>query len=567
MVPRKLWRVAAAPRSIRWHLGALCLLLILPATVFFGLLLWQYAASERNRLVQEGLALARNLSEAVEQDLASLVGTARLAASAPRLQAGDIDTSGVGARGIGRALGVDFVIRDPSGRQLMNTGLDPSPAGGRDMPNRTLPVDDVIRETREPAVSDLFRTAADGRLAVAVVAPVLRPGTREILYFIDLVTPPERLRDIMLKQPLPQGIVVTLVDSRGRVIARSRAHERFVGVEARDFMAAVRGPAGHYEGRSLDGVPLLVYYVRLTGSNWMIAVGVEQQTLDAPIWRLVAQLLAMGAVLAFLSAILAYLFGRRISAALERLSVSAAALGRGGLAFPIRSPITEVNEVSETLIEASGERKRHEQSQALMVRELHHRVKNTLATVQAVVSASARNARSIDELRDTVTERIVSLARTHTLLVNNDWGGAPLRAILEAELTPYDDPERPRVRLEGEDVHVPDDIALAVGMTAHEFTTNAAKYGALSAPGGILLVRWRVEGGAERRSLVLDWQESGGPPVAAPSRRGFGSQLIERVVTRQLQGEVQIDFAPDGLKARLSFPLSGSKAPEPAPPG
>src|SRR4028119_17388 len=116
MMARRLWRLAATPRSIRWHLGALCAFLVLPATVFFGLLLWQYAISERTRLIQEGLALARNLSEAVEQDLASIIGTARLAASAPRLQAGDIDTSGASARGIGRPLGVGFAIREPSGR-------------------------------------------------------------------------------------------------------------------------------------------------------------------------------------------------------------------------------------------------------------------------------------------------------------------------------------------------------------------------------------------------------------------------------------------------------------------
>jgi two-component sensor histidine kinase len=507
MVPHRFRRLALTPRSIRWHLGALCILLVLPATVFFGLLLWQYAISERTRLIQEGLALARNLSEAVEQDLASIIGTARLAASAPRLQAGDIDTSGASARGIGRSLGVDFVIREPSGRELMNTRI----ADGQPLPTRTLPIDAAVIRTREPAVSDLFRSASTDQPSLAVVAPAAPPRhARGPL--------PRRPRDAARTDARhhPEadpaagrgGDAPRRPGPRDRAQPRPRAPRRHGSPE---LLASIRSGEGHYQGTSLDGVPLLVYYSRLSGPDWIVAVGVEQQTLDAPIWRLVAQLLAMGAVLAFLSAILAYLFGRRISAALERLSVSAATLARGGLAFPIRSPITEVNAVNATLLEASGERKRHEQTQALMVRELHHRVKNTLATVQAVVSATARNARTIDELRDTVTERIVSLARTHTLLVNNDWGGAPLRAILEAELTAYDDPERPRVRLEGEDIHVPDDIALATGMTVHEFTTNAAKYGALSAPGGSLLVRWGVEGEADRRTLVIEWHEHGGP--------------------------------------------------------
>ncbi len=553
MVPHRLWRLASAPRSIRWHLGALCILLILPATVFFGLLLWQYAMSERTRLLQEGLALARDLSEAIEQDLASLIGTARLAASAPRLQSGDIDTSGTSARTVGRSLGVDFVIRDPSGRHLMNT----SAAGERDLPSRTLPVDATVLRTREPAVSNLFNAAFTGQLSIAVVAPVVRPETREVIYFLDLVTTPDRMRDIILRQPLPQGVVATLLDGQGRVIARSRAHERFLGTEATELMASVRGAEGHYKGKSLDGVPLLVYYARLAGPEWIVAVGVEQQTLDAPIWRLVAQLLAMGAVLAFLSAILAYLFGRRIAAALERLSVSAAALGRGGLAFPIRSPIAEVNQVSATLLEASSERKRHEQSQALMVRELHHRVKNTLATVQAVVSASARNARTIDELRETVTERIVSLARTHNLLTEDLWQKAALEDLVQTELGPYEDEARNRITVDGPHVELPSEAAVPIGMAIHELTTNAAKHGALSTFGGKVEVVWRVEPGEPRPMLYFTWVENGGPRANTPTRQGFGSRLLQRVLAAQLQAEVSMEFPEEGFRFSMKMPIPG----------
>jgi two-component sensor histidine kinase len=547
----RLRRLALAPRSIRWHLGALCVLLLLPATVFFGLLLWQYAKSERAQLVQRGLDLAQDISEAVEQDLASLVGTARLAAASPRLQAGDIETSGTGARSIGRPLGVDFAIREPSGRQLMNTRMESSET----YPNRTLDIDPVVLGTKQPAVSNLFRSVSTGQPSLAVVAPVVRSETGTVVYLLDIVIGPERVRDILLKEPLPQGVVATVLDRQGYVVARSRRHDDFIGSQATELLRNVHGREGYYEGTSLDGIPLLVYYTRLTGSDWIVAVGLEQQSLNAPIWRLILQLLTLGAVLALLSALLAYLFGRRISGAMERLSSSAAALGGGTKAFPVRSPIEEINRISATLLEASNERQRFEQSQALMVRELHHRVKNTLATVQAVVSSTARHARTIDELRETVTDRIASLARTHTLLVDNAWGGASLQTILEAELAAYDNSADERLRLKGPDVHVPDATALAIGMTVHELTTNAAKYGSLSAPHGRLEVHWSLKQRDTGQWLDLSWRERNGPPVQPPKHRGFGSQLIERVIVRQLGGEVRIEYAPDGLQADFALPL------------
>ncbi len=547
----RLRRLALAPRSIRWHLGALCALLLLPATVFFSLLLWQYAKSERAQLVQRGLDLAQDISEAVEQDLASLLGTARLAAASPRLQTGDIETSGAGARSIGRPLGVDFAIREPSGRQLMNTRMEANAT----YPNRTLDIDAVVVGTKQPAVSDLFRSTSTGQPSLAVVAPVVKTETGAVVYLVDIVIPPERIRDILLKEPLPQGVVATVLDRRGHVIARSRRHNDFIGGQATELLQNVRGREGYYEGTSLDGVSLLVYYTRLTGSDWIVAVGLEHQSLNAPIWRLVLQLLTLGAVLALLSALLAYLFGRRISGAMERLSSSATALGRGTMAFPVRSPIKEINSISRTLLEASNERQRFEQSQALMVRELHHRVKNTLATVQAVVSSTARHARTIDELRETVTDRIASLARTHTLLVDNAWGGASLRTILDAELAAYDNSATERLYLQGPDVHVPDATALAIGMTVHELTTNAAKYGSLSVPHGKLEVHWSLRERDTSQWLHVSWRERNGPSIQPPTRRGFGSQLIERVIVRQLGGEVRVEYAPTGLEVDLALPL------------
>jgi two-component sensor histidine kinase len=152
-----------------------------------------------------------------------------------------------------------------------------------------------------------------------------------------------------------------------------------------------------------------------------------------------------------------------------------------------------------------------------------------------------------------VTDRIISLAKTHTLLVDNAWGGASLRDILRAEFGPYDIGQR--VKLDGPHVHVPDDVALAFGMAVHELTTNAAKYGALSQPGGHIHVSRSLGGEGPQRRLTLEWLENGGPPVEEPKRHGFGSILLERVLGRQLQGDVRIEFRPEGLRVLVKAPL------------
>jgi two-component sensor histidine kinase len=545
-------RTSSDARSVAWHLGLTCLLLLLPATAFYGWVLWQYAEAERGRLVQEGLVLTRNIADAVSRELASLSGTARLAASAPRLVGPDFvpaETQRT-ARRVSQLLGVDFVIRSPDGKQLVNSRL----AGSEAFPDRPLDVDRSVIERKAVAVSDLFAGAHDEKLLVAVVAPALRPDTGEVLYLVDLTMPAERIRDVIVKQPLGEGLYATVLDRKGRVIARTRGHERFVGTEATAFMQGVTGREGLFRTTSLDGVPILVQYTRVNGSDWIVAVGLEENTLNAPVRRLVLLVALAGLSLGLLSAALAYVFGRRITDAIHGLSTAAAALGRGAPVPVLRTPVAEVNEVGAVLVSAADERRRAEESQTLMVRELHHRVKNTLATVQAVVSSTARTAESIAEFREAVTDRIGSLAKTHTLLVNNAWGGAALQDILWAELSPYETDQH-RVRLHGPDLHVPDDIALAFGMAVHELTTNAAKYGSLSVPAGRLDVTWSLEGAGADRRLHLEWRESNGPPVQPARRRGFGSMLLERVLGRQLQGEVDIAFAPEGLCVRVNAPM------------
>jgi two-component sensor histidine kinase len=202
-----------------------------------------------------------------------------------------------------------------------------------------------------------------------------------------------------------------------------------------------------------------------------------------------------------------------------------------------------------------AEREHTQQRQALLIRELHHRVKNTLATVQALVGSTARSTTTVDEFYHAFSDRIVSLAKTHSLLTEDYWQMASLREILENELAPYDDEKGGRVLLTGPPLELSADLAVPTGMAIHELTTNAVKHGALSVPDGRVEVAWDVNALDGGRKLHLEWIEHDGPPVAEPTRRGFGSTLLQRVLTAQIQATIDIDYQPTGLRFTMDAPL------------
>jgi PAS domain S-box-containing protein len=201
------------------------------------------------------------------------------------------------------------------------------------------------------------------------------------------------------------------------------------------------------------------------------------------------------------------------------------------------------------------QRKRMQDRQALLIRELHHRVKNTLATVQALLGASARSTRSVDEFYHSFAGRIASLANTHNLLTEDYWQRASLHEMLDGELAAFDDDSGNRITLTGPPVELTSDLAVPTSMALHELATNAVKHGALSVPGGRVLVTWKVIQAEQERRLRLEWVERNGPPVEEPKHRGFGSALLERVLTTQCHAEVEFAFEAAGLRFAMEAPL------------
>ncbi len=191
--------------------------------------------------------------------------------------------------------------------------------------------------------------------------------------------------------------------------------------------------------------------------------------------------------------------------------------------------------------------------QQFLLHELAHRSKNQLAVVRAMASQTARGAADVGDFMERFDKRTQGLAMSTDLLVSQGWRRASLRELVQRQTSLFGASAQ-RVRLEGPDIEVYAEAAEALGLAMHELGTNAVKYGALSNPTGVVDVKWRIESGADKRILRLEWRESGGPEVVAPTRKGFGSMVIERMVSQKIDATVNTDFRPEGFVWALEIP-------------
>jgi two-component sensor histidine kinase len=190
--------------------------------------------------------------------------------------------------------------------------------------------------------------------------------------------------------------------------------------------------------------------------------------------------------------------------------------------------------------------------QEVVIGELHHRVKNTLAIVSAITSQSIKSASTLKEAGITIGDRLHALGVAQDLLLRERWAGAGCRTLIESAVKAFQSKGLDQFKIVGENIAISSGPAVSLSMVIHELCTNAVKYGALSVPNGRVSISWTA---AEER-FKLHWKESGGPPVQEPSRKRFGSRLIERALPGQLHGEARLKFEPDGLRCEVNIPLT-----------
>jgi PAS domain S-box-containing protein len=387
-------------RTLRYHLAALAVALVLPVTIFAGVLLWRFADAERSRLEGQAFSAARAAAHAVDQELAGLASLVDAVSLFGSLQAGDVEAFLGQAVAVRARTGVDLVLRDPSGQQLANTRRP----WGEPLPSAPMESDAAAVRAGRPVVSGLFTGAVAQAPVFAVTGPVLRSGVAgaprdgAVSYLLSLNVPAERMRRALMDEIASSGTpadwTMTVVDCAGTVVARSRAHERFVGgpVNQPALEAMREGQEGSWLGTTLDGQPIFAAFARSRLSGWRVAVGVPEDALAAPLRRALVLLGALGGSLAALAALAAVRLGRRVSGPIQALADGAAAMGRGEAVPPLQTTVREVNRVAGALGDASAALKQREAA----LRGSEARLRAILDTVPVgVVIAEAPSGRIV----------------------------------------------------------------------------------------------------------------------------------------------------------------------------
>ena len=222
---------------------------------------------------------------------------------------------------------------------------------------------------------------------------------------------------------------------------------------------------------------------------------------------------------------------------------------------PVRDASGSVVQYFASFVDLSKQKQEQAQS-TIMIDELNHRVKNTLATVQSIVWQALRNASDPDAIREAIESRLAALSRSHDLLTRESWESAGLRDLVNQALEPFGAAygRSEHFVITGKNIRLPPKATLALGIAFHELATNAVKYGAFSNEAGSILIDWAIETTPDGNRLIIRWQEKGGPPVAPPTRKGFGSRVIERGLAHELEGKAQLDYRPEGVVCTIDIP-------------
>jgi two-component sensor histidine kinase len=522
----------------------------LPFVLLTAGIVWQLANNERETRREAILFSARTLMNAVDTVLSKQIAVGQMLATSPALQTDDMAAFRQEAERTAQGLGGGWIVlSDESGQQLVNLKLPvgaPLPVRqGVELGRRTI-------KSGRVQVSDVFAGAVLKSPIITVEVPVLRQSKPPLC--ISIVMEPSIFLALFEQWNLPEGWLAGLIDSKGNFIARSRNHTEYVGKPASEGfrVAAQREPLGWNEITSVDGMRVANAHVTSPLSGWVMGLAAERTVFEAPIHQTVLVAGLAGGATLLLSLLLAMWSARRIARPIEQIEQGTHALMlRRAITFS-STGLPEADRTLDALASTARvfeqhdrERDEREAHVRLIMRELSHRSKNLLAIVLAIARQTSRHTTSFTDFETRFNSRIQALADAHDLLVEQQWSGAYLDDLVRAQLTAFG---TERVATHGERIMLRTEAVQNVALALHELATNAVKYGALSVQGGKVDIGWAREATTEpgEASLRLTWRESGGPPVVAPSKKGFGCFVLERVTLNAL-GEGSLEFAPEGL--------------------
>ncbi|MCQ4158974.1 sensor histidine kinase [Roseomonas sp. GC11] len=577
-----------APR-FRIHLLRLVVVALLPLVLLSGALALWTAQAQRAEVLRGMAQTAHALQIAIDRELRTGMVTLEALAGMPGLDAllepGAPEEEGAAFQARASAMAerppgamrnfalirlgpagepleqVMSTFGPPGMRRTLPTRIEHPPRPGLPLPDAKTVWLEMIHGGRA-RVSDLYRNNQDQPWRFAITLPIEREGRPVALLIAALW--PERITAILEEHRPPPGWHATVVDRGGIILARSSDTAAWLALPA---PAPVRAFQGEPERREavlfMPEAPTGASYAalrRLEQVPWALAYAAPAASVDGPRWRTLALAAAAGVLALGLAALAALVLGRRLGREVEGLGRDAAAVALSE-APPRPRPAAMVREVAEAraslhrvgqaLHQRAGAKRESEARQALLMREVDHRAKNALAVALSLVRLAPRDV-TPELFAATAEGRLAAMARAHSLLAQEAWEGAALRAVAEGELAAH----AGRVVMEGPELRLEATAVQPLAMLLHELATNAAKYGALSQPEGKVCLAWE---GLPDGGLRLRWAESGGPPLEGPPvRRNFGSRLVRQLAERQLGGRLTLEWPREGLRVTLRLPPRGA---------
>ena len=519
----------------------LVLALLIPALLLATGLILSLERQALRTQERQLAATARTLALVVDARIGEQIATLHALSVSRSLKSGDWPEFTAQAKEALQGTGTWVVVREPNGRQLLNTFL----------PEAKIAVS--TNGTRRTSWSGQ-RGGANisnliwGQVSRQHVVVVMKPVTLEDGKIVNLsvVAPASSFNDLLARQDLPARWTATILDGQRTVVGRNRAGERFTGRRATpDMLAAMNAqPRGVIRSRTLDGIATFTAFDQLPGYGWSAIVAMPREEALGADETTVVLAVVVGALLLTLAVIFALRIGRQVAGPVERLALAASEWEAGRPTdFPAETGLSETDRLSRAFASALAVVRERDERQKLLINELNHRVKNTLATVQAVAQHTRKGAATIDAYHAALDGRVIAMSRAHELLTRSAWEGAELAELARQTLSAF---VGPQLTIEGPPTQIGPTDALNLALILYELATNASKHGALSTPEGRVRLVWERIDEATR----VIWRECGGPPVASPRRSGFGSRLVARA-TRDLQPS-RFSFEPDGVRCEFT---------------
>jgi two-component sensor histidine kinase len=536
----EMGRRAALGWSIKAYLTVLALCSVFPIAILASYLAYRLVSQSTQNTRFEVENTLRLLRSGIDLRIANVVEDLEVLALSPALQNGDFAVFLQHASQVEKLIGgTGLILGDRDGQIIASTvKAEPTHDHRRDIGTSTL-----VFDTGKPQVSGLRDAPPDGRRFITVEVPVRVGG--EIRYVLALGLSPQYLAAVM-DEYVPQRMVGAIIDSHGILISRWPGDE-FIGQRVNSgILAHLNKPEALWLKSTLrSGVPAYSSLLRSEQTGWIVDLTLPREEVDGPFHKT----LAFFAVITLLAIIASIAFARRISehflSALTGFQHQVMRLRTASLPHPQPGPVAEIN-IMESVVESAMNR------QQILIDEINHRVKNTLATVQSIARLSLTGATTLQDYAKSFDERLIALAAAYDLLTANNWEGAELKAIIERTLAPFAGDER--VGMTGPHVLLNPKVALAMSAAIQELSTNAAKYGSLSARTGRLDISWFHH--SDKGGLSFNWAERGGPLVQKPNRRGFGTRLIEDILAAESGWSVSLSYPPDGLRCAITVPAS-----------